>query len=1512
MKKVSLALAILGLATINQKLLHAQTITSAPDGTGTVVTQYGNHLNIHGGFLSGDGTNLFHSFQQFGLDSGQVANFLSNPQIQNILGRVVGSLPSLINGLIQVTGGNSNLFLINPAGIIFGRNAALNVPASFTATTATSIGFGTNNWFNAIGENNYHALIGTPSQLAFDNPQVGAIVNAGNLAVPAGQNLTLVGGSVINTGQLTAPGGTITIAAVPGENLVRISQAGQLLSLEISPPRNQSGQQVPITAVSLPTLLTGTAGIVETGVSVSPTGEVQLTNSGTTIPSGVGIAIASGSLDVSNASNVGAQGLAPLPQTGGTVNVLGDKVGLFGANINASGINGGGIVRIGGDYQGKGTVPNASRTFVSNDSVINASALLNGNGGQVILWANEVTGFQGNITARGGLFSGNGGFVEVSGKQDLIFRGQVDLSAVNGSLGTLLLDPTDITIVSGGDAPDDGQLADTQILQGDGGAASFTISEAALEALPGNANVILQATNNITINQLADSTLTFAPGTGLITFQADADNNGVGSFFMDTWDSIRASGRNVTISGANLRIGYINTSSVASDGGAITLSATGNITTRDLFSHSIFGGSGGAITLSAIGDITTWSLSSGSNDINTGGDITLTSLQGTITTEFLSSSSYSGNAGSIKLVANGNITTKGLFSSVTSGSGNGGSISLTSLQGGISTAFNTTDRVFLGVLNSASGGGNGGAIALSANGDITIGDVETSSLNYSSGNTGSSGAITLLSNNGNISTGDLLSPSQANFGSSGNSGAISVTATNGSITTNGRIWSFSLAALDGGSGTSGNGGAVSLTAKNDITITPGSINTRSRSIFGNTNGLGGDIKLTTSTGKVFTGDLISSGANGGSLFINAASGITTGAINSSGLFGNGGNVTLNLNDDIQVGYINAQGGRRGRGGTVDITTQQFFRATDTFTTRNGILASISTAGGRGSGDITIRHGGQGITPFDVGNATINGTVGAITSGNYAIAPVRSFPYTYTEGNIQIISVDPPTVPPAPTSPPINRTPPPPTVPTSPPITSTPPPPTPNSPAEPTNPPINPVDLTKPQTPFNPLAPIQNNNNQALGIDSLLGSDFAQVLGLGETSRITLAQAQDILRQIEKATGIKPALIYAVFVPSTITPVPADNRLTQDASAIIQSSILRSQTPSRSVSEAPLSDDRLELILVTANEKPIRRSVNATREQVIRVTKEFRAAVTNVNNSRRHLAPAQNMYKWLTAPLEQDLQRLGIKNLVYIMDSGLRSIPLAALHNGKQFIVENYSVGLMPSLSLTDTRYVDVKNSSVLAMGASKFTNLNSLPFVPIELSVIAGQLWQGKSFVNETFTLSNLESARSSKSYGIIHLATHAEYQPSEPNNSYIQLWDSKLRLEQLRRIGLNKPPVELLVLSACRTAVGDENAELGFAGLAVQAGAKSVLGSLWYVGDEGTMGLMTEFYGQLKQAPIKAEALRRSQLAMLRGDVRLSGGKVVTSYGSFPLPPQLEQLGDTNFTHPYFWSAFTMVGNPW
>jgi CHAT domain-containing protein len=337
------------------------------------------------------------------------------------------------------------------------------------------------------------------------------------------------------------------------------------------------------------------------------------------------------------------------------------------------------------------------------------------------------------------------------------------------------------------------------------------------------------------------------------------------------------------------------------------------------------------------------------------------------------------------------------------------------------------------------------------------------------------------------------------------------------------------------------------------------------------------------------------------------------------------------------------------------------------------------------------------------------------------------------------------------------------------------------------------------------------------------------------------------------------------------------------------------------------------VLITSRGEAIRRRVVGTRrDRVLQVAGEFRNGVTNIQSRTRYLLPAQQLYRWLVTPIEKDLQAQQIDNLVFIMDSGLRSIPLAALHDGKGFIVENYSVGLMPSLSLTDTRYVSVKNSSVLAMGADQFTDQNPLPAVPVEISAIAGQLWPGKSFLNQGFTLENLQAARAAQPFGIIHLATHAEFQPGKPSNSYIQLWDRKLQLDELPGLMLNNPPVELLVLSACRTARGDEEAELGFAGLAVQAGVKSALGSLWYVSDEGTLGLMTQFYEKLREAPIKSEALRQAQLAMLRGEVRVQKGMLVTSGSSFLLPAQLALLGDIELSHPYYWSAFTMIGNPW
>jgi CHAT domain-containing protein len=374
----------------------------------------------------------------------------------------------------------------------------------------------------------------------------------------------------------------------------------------------------------------------------------------------------------------------------------------------------------------------------------------------------------------------------------------------------------------------------------------------------------------------------------------------------------------------------------------------------------------------------------------------------------------------------------------------------------------------------------------------------------------------------------------------------------------------------------------------------------------------------------------------------------------------------------------------------------------------------------------------------------------------------------------------------------------------------------------------------------------------------------------------------------------------------------------DSSQKILSEIANNTGKTPAIVYAFSQQEQLQLILVTPKGTPVLRTLPAAnRAALLKMVTALRSELTNPTKRRTtsYLAPAQQLYQWLIAPLESSLKAQKIDTLAFSLDPGLRSLPVAALHDGQEFLVEKYSIGLIPSLNLVDTRYQDIRKSQVLAMGASKFTNQNSLPAVPVELSTITKQLGSDKFFLNEAFTLSNLKSQRASEPFGIIHLATHGEFKPGAASNSYIQLWDTQLRLDQLRRLGWNKPPVELLVLSACRTALGDEQAELGFGGLAVAAGVKSALASLWYVSDEGTLGLMSDFYGQLKSAPIKAEALRQAQIAMLKGQVRLEGGQLRLSGKSsvgVALPPELASQGNHNLVHPYYWAAFTMIGSPW
>jgi CHAT domain-containing protein len=366
------------------------------------------------------------------------------------------------------------------------------------------------------------------------------------------------------------------------------------------------------------------------------------------------------------------------------------------------------------------------------------------------------------------------------------------------------------------------------------------------------------------------------------------------------------------------------------------------------------------------------------------------------------------------------------------------------------------------------------------------------------------------------------------------------------------------------------------------------------------------------------------------------------------------------------------------------------------------------------------------------------------------------------------------------------------------------------------------------------------------------------------------QMSQILDKTHQQTGKKSALIYAIPTPK-----------------------------------------HLELILVAPGINPIHKRIpGGKREELAKLVNKFRSAIVNPNLPREgYLSSGKQIYDLLIAPLEGTLQGQKINNLIFCLGGGLRTVPLAAINDGKSFLIEKYSLGIIPAFNLLNFNIANITKTQVLAMGASQFQTQEPLPAVPLELSSIVSSEWKGKSLLNNNFTPTNLKIQRALYPFGIVHLATHAELSPDSVEHSYIQFWDTKVRLDELKSLKLNNPPVQLLVLSACRTALGNPQAELGFAGLAIQSGAKAAIASLWSVDDAGTLALMSQFYQQLRNIPIKSEALRQTQIAMIKQKVSLSNNPAIRG-GS--LPSDLPKLGSQELSHPFYWAGFTLIGNPW
>ena len=271
----------------------------------------------------------------------------------------------------------------------------------------------------------------------------------------------------------------------------------------------------------------------------------------------------------------------------------------------------------------------------------------------------------------------------------------------------------------------------------------------------------------------------------------------------------------------------------------------------------------------------------------------------------------------------------------------------------------------------------------------------------------------------------------------------------------------------------------------------------------------------------------------------------------------------------------------------------------------------------------------------------------------------------------------------------------------------------------------------------------------------------------------------------------------------------------------------------------------------------------------------------------YLEHATKLYNWLVRPIEEDLARQKVDLLVFVLDRSLKSIPMSVLHDGKNFLIRKYGIATTLGLTLTAPQPLGKDNLQVLLNGLTEgVQGFSSLPSVSKELQSINSR-FEGQLFLNKDFTKANIQEALLQQSYSIVHIASHGQFD-SDPQNTFLLTYGSKLTMDELNEFmapsRFREEPVELLTLSACQTAIGDERAALGLAGVALKAGARSALASLWFIEDEATALLMEGFYTNLSRFEgSKAQALQQAQLAL---------------------------LDNQKFQHPAFWAPFILIGN--
>jgi CHAT domain-containing protein len=395
---------------------------------------------------------------------------------------------------------------------------------------------------------------------------------------------------------------------------------------------------------------------------------------------------------------------------------------------------------------------------------------------------------------------------------------------------------------------------------------------------------------------------------------------------------------------------------------------------------------------------------------------------------------------------------------------------------------------------------------------------------------------------------------------------------------------------------------------------------------------------------------------------------------------------------------------------------------------------------------------------------------------------------------------------------------------------------------------------------------------------------------GDTAQDNLLQARNVIEslQVEELVNFFRA-DCVVTTPKQIDQIDTD-------AAVIYPIIL---------------DDRLEVVLSlpgqplmhhpVAVEKSI---INATLDQILRAVSLRNLSLPERSSQARsgnaginvevielgavedYLEPAQQVYDWLIRPFETDLA--GTETLVFVLDGVLRNVPMAVLHDGEQYLIEKYAIALTPGLQLLDPQPLAQRQVRALVGGLSEARNdLPALPNVKAEVSAIAAEV-PSEVLLDQSFDRQTFGNELTTAPFPVVHLATHGQFGKSL-QETYIFTWDGTINANELSNLLQTSEiardsAIEMLVLSACETAAGDDRAALGLAGVAVRSGARSTLATLWLVDDEGTSVLMSNLYKQLATTrKTKAEVLRQAQLNLLSNE---------------------------KYQHPYFWAPFVLIGN--